>query len=125
MGYDVSVGMDGGLVRLDGDSGTIEVVMNRNLTSDEMAVIAAINEMIRRLKDGKLVSYDFNPKSFEHGQELVRCEWNRSGSLRVHGTTTKARRFVQTVEAAVQEHRSFTCYRGLIQFLPAKKHKGG
>ena len=123
MGYNVNLMLEGGIVELSEDQ-TITVTMNRSLTFDEMAVIATMGEMLRRLKDGKLISYDFNPKSFETGQELIKCEWKRSGNLKVHGRADKPRRFVQSVEDAVKEHRSFTCYRSLVSFLPSHREPG-
>jgi len=118
VGYRASIMMDGGVVAI-GEDGKVEITLTRPITSDEMAVIATIGQMLARLSNGKLVAFDFDPKSFENCRELVRCEWlRRTGNLKIHGVTEKPRRFCETVEACLKENRMFTCLRSTALMLP-------
>lgn len=122
MSYSVAFMMDGGIVDIKQEEGIV-VTMNRPLTADEMAVAGTINEMLARLRNGKFVSYDFDPRSFEDAQSIIKCEWLRSGALKIHGPTPKPYHHCESVDLAVKEHRTFTCLRSLLAFLPPSREE--
>lgn len=120
--YSCSFSFPAGMINYTED-GIVEVIIpaGRTITPAEMAAAAAIGEIITRLRSGKMVKYVMNPNSFVDQSQLMKCEWLRSGNLKVHGPTDKVYRFVETRDAAVQEQRTFTCKQYLIAVLP--KHR--
>ena len=112
--------LGGGFVKIE--RGEVEVYMReRNLTRDEMAVAAMINEAISRLKNGKLVKYDFDFRSLEDTQGIVKCEWLRSGNLKVHGPVNKVYMHCLTIQDVMAAHRTFTCPKALLGLLPKRR----
>lgn len=49
-----------------------DIIINGELTSDQMAGIAMINEILRRR--GRLVQYDFDPIMLDNEERLVHCK---------------------------------------------------
>jgi len=115
----ISLSGDRGLIVIE--DGKMKLTLSRNnlLTSDEVAVIACISELNRRLSSGKIVYYDFDAKSFENmAKDIVKCEWLRSGNLKVHGLTDSKRRWCETIDEAIWQPRTFTCNRSMSILLP-------
>lgn len=109
------------LCRTDGGRQTVEFVNSSTITADEMAMVAIINESLARILNGKVVNYNAELPSFSSQEEVVKCEWLRSGNLKVHGPTDKQYHYVDTEADALLEPRTFTCPRRLLPALP--KHK--
>lgn len=115
--YRCTLFLPGGMAKIE--YGQVEIVLHgRKLSSHELAAIATINEMVERLKNGHFTSYEADLKSFENPNEIMKCEWLRSGNLKVHGPTNSSYRFVITVPMAIAEKRTFTCYRAMLAELP-------
>lgn len=121
MSYKCTVIMPNGIVKVEEKTVEISVRSGQALTLDELAAIAAITETIRMLRSGKFVHYEFNPTNLADENKLVKCEWLRSGNLKIHGNTDKLYRYVETYEEAMLEQRTFTCRRSLLAKLPLTK----
>lgn len=98
------------------------VLVNNTLTQEEMAFVACIAQLTKKLENGKFIDYDFDIKDFQSLNQLVKVEWlPRTGNLKIHGETNKKYHFVETTDAALAEHRTFTCLRRLVHQLPKVK----
>lgn len=114
--YRLTLFLPGGMVKIENNE--VEVAMERKLTSHELATIGVINEAVARLSNGHFTHYEHSPKSFENPQEMLKCEWLRSGNLKVHGPTQVVYHLCDSTQQALDEHRTFTCYRKLLAFIP-------
>lgn len=117
--YRLTFFLPGGMVKIENNE--VEVAMERNLTSHELAVVGVINEAVARLNNGHFTHYEHSPKSFENPQEMIKCEWLRSGNLKIHGPTKVLYHLVETTQEALDEHRTFTCYRKLLPLIPKSR----
>lgn len=105
------------------DDGRIDISVStgKKMTSEELAAAAIISEMLTRLRSGKFVRYDFNAQSFEDETRLVKCEWLRSGNLKIHGPADKQYDHAENKEQALSKHRTFTCSVALSKLIPKKR----
>jgi len=122
MSYTCTFFMPKGFVKFE--EGKVEIqVPDSFLTPAELATVAVINEAIERLKDGRLVRYDFDYHSFENMKELYKCEWLRSGNLKIHGPTDKEYLHCEKIVDAMRAHRTFTCPHSLAIALPKTRNR--
>lgn len=105
-----------------------DIIINGELTSDQMAGIAMINEILRRLRSGRLVQYDFDPIMLDNEERLVHCEWLKSGNLKIHKNNdgsleipTRRWNHAWTRAEAMSRARGFTCTLSLLQMLPRRR----
>lgn len=120
-GYHAAVFVPCGAVEIDED-GNINIAVNeKKMTSEELAAIAVISEVLARLRNGKFIDYSFNIKSFENSTALVKCEWLRSGNLKIHGPTDRPYEHAESVDEAIQRHRTFTCSVSISALLPKRR----
>lgn len=105
-----------------------DVVFNGEVTSDQMAALAMINEILRRLRSGRLIQYDFDPLSLDNEERLVHCEWLPSGNLKMHKNKdgslevpTRKWHHAWTQAEAMSRPRGFTCLLSLAQTLPRRR----
>ena len=119
--YKASFIFPNGIVTYDNDQIEVAVGRGKTMSADEFAAAAIISEVLTRLRGGKFVSYDFNAKSFEDEARLVKCEWLKSGNLKIHGPTEKQHDHADTVEEAMHKHRTFTCSVSVSRLIPKKR----
>lgn len=106
------------LVKSTGPGG--EATFNAN----EQNAITAIVNTLTALSSGKVIDQYFNPTHDEADDELVvKCEWMRSGKLRLHGVATRSFNFCNTTTAALGKNRMFTCPKRVYRNLPERKQK--
>lgn len=110
--------------------GGAKVSGHGSLTGDELAGLAMINEILRRLRTGKLLTYDFDPIALTNDQEIVLCEWLKSGNLKINTTADgnyyhPPRRWqhADTIEDATTRDRSFSCTLALAMLLPKRRSR--
>lgn len=92
------------------------------LTGNEMAAMALINDLLRRLRLGRSLEYDFDPNSLmDHGR-LVTCRWLTSGNLKIENEPP-IRHFnhAVTVDEALSRPRSFTTTLAIANCLPRNR----
>lgn len=120
--YECTLKIPVGMVIIDAE-GNHEIIVaeGQKITADEMAVVGAINELLAKLRFGKLIEYSPVLGSFQNDKEVIKCEWLRSGNLKIHGSTKVVYHYAETAERAMSERRTFTCPRSLISSLP--KHR--
>lgn len=109
--------------------GSLKMTGDNKVTADEMAALAHINELLRRLRSGKIVTYEFDPFAFGDENAMVSCEWLASGRLKLNmeddGSTPRSpsKRYdhAWSIADAMAKHRTFTCSMQLYMMLPRKR----
>jgi hypothetical protein len=109
-------------------AGTVEI-KGAPLTADEMAAIAHVSELLRRLRTGKVITYDFDPLAFQDGERMISCEWLPSGNLKLNmddsgenpRQVNKRYDHAFSISQAMSKHRTFTCSLNLYMMLPRRR----
>lgn len=122
--YKLHFHLPNGLVQIHPSGATELTLPSRILTKDEMAAVAVFAQVMSKLRYGKLVHYNIKLDDFEDDDELVKCEWLRSGNLKLHGVANKIWNLVETKEVAAVQKGVFTCTRGFYKSLPRRRKTG-
>jgi hypothetical protein len=127
--YSCSVIIDPGIVVRIVSTGNIDISSDgeQQIKPEEFAAISIISEVLSRLRNGKMIEYKFDGDSFDNEAVYYKCEWLRSGNLKVHGPTDRRSasilKLCETVESALQQRRSFVCPKYLVELIPKKRKK--
>lgn len=102
------------------------VKFHGELSGQELAMINVFTQTIRCLTTQRPIDHYFNPTiTDEDANQIVKCEWLRSGKLVVRQTNYgKKFQHALTVSEALTKRRIFTCPRYLLRQLPRRRSAG-
>lgn len=103
-------------------TGSQAIKVSGELTSDQLAGVNIIQEVIRCWNTDRPVDRYFNPVQEGHDLDLVKLEWTRAGTLVVRSKNAPTKfQHANTVEEALQRNRVFTVYNFMLHRIPTKR----
>ncbi len=100
--------------------------LGRTLSHQEISAVALIAQIVEKLNTEELelsISANVKDSNLILSDDVVRCEWMRSGNLMLRGKAEKHVNFCETPEEAISKKGVFTCAMCVYMQLPKnRKH---
>lgn len=121
--YECSIYIDGAMIRLVAEPGRpVTFFTGVGLNAEELSFAFIVKEAITCLATGKPLDSHFNPYEIQSDGIIYKCQWGRTGVLRVLNENAKIKFLhATTISDAVSRKATFTCSKSLFSKLPLRR----